>query len=590
MRRVLAATIISVLWMTLFALSLFAQEEIPVWVEAPNFTIPPFEPPPGAVISVTTGLDNLSDNGDCTLREAIQAANSDTAVDTCPAGNGADLILLPAGVYTLSLAGRSEDDNATGDLDILSTLVISGAGSAETVIDANQTDRILHILTGTVEIRGVTVQNGRAADGADSGCGFNGEGGCPGEAGGGIANRALLRLIQVAVSKNRAGDGGDSDSGWDGGDGADGGGVSNEGFLEMFASQVVENTSGNGIAWAAGGGDGGGLSNLGTFLGEGLLISMNRSGGGGPVPKGPGINGVGGGLQNQGTLTITNSQILSNSTWAAGGGVYNDGTARLSSTVVAHNMSGSWFDGAGVLNHGSLIMDQCAVYKNVAGPGGNGGGLRNDGNVLLFNCTFSGNRTGNGFLYYIDWPGGSGAAISNFRGSVLIESSTLVYNQTGTGYCRSSDDCTPGGSGGGIANDGGAVTIHNSIIAQNSIADGGSGPDCTGIVSSQGPNFFGSADGCTVAGAGDDILNQHAFLGPLADNGGPTLTHALLPYSPALDAGSCTDISGGSVLTDQRGEPRPQGAGCDLGAFESEISTIPLPERLLLPLIGNKPN
>jgi len=129
------------------------------------------------------------------------------------------------------------------------------------------------------------------------------------------------------------------------------------------------------------------------------------------------------------------------------------------------------------------------------------------------------------------------------------------------------------------------VTIHNSIIAQNSVADGGAGPDCTGIVTSQGPNFIGSDAGCTLAGAGDDILNQYAFLGPLADNGGPTPTHALLPYSRALDAGSCTTLDGAPLLTDQRGVSRPQGAGCDLGAYESGLSTVPLPETRYLPVI-----
>lgn len=134
------------------------------------------------------------------------------------------------------------------------------------------------------------------------------------------------------------------------------------------------------------------------------------------------------------------------------------------------------------------------------------------------------------------------------------------------------------------------MTIHNSIIAQNSVADGGSGPDCTGVVTSQGPNFIGDPTGCTLSGAGDDIFNQYAFLGPLSDNGGPTPTHALLPYSHALNAGSCTDISGAPILTDQRGEPRPQGAGCDLGAFESALSTIPLPETFYLPVIQLQPN
>src|SRR5687767_3174871 len=71
-------------------------------------------------ISVTTTNDELNADGDCSLREAIQAANADAGVDDCAAGSGADTIALPAGAYTLAIAGAGEDANATGDLDIVS--------------------------------------------------------------------------------------------------------------------------------------------------------------------------------------------------------------------------------------------------------------------------------------------------------------------------------------------------------------------------------------------------------------------------------------------------------------------------------------
>src|SRR6476659_7405656 len=77
-----------------------------------------------ATIDVTTFTDNLINNGDCSLREAIQAANTDSAVDACPAGSGADTIQLLAGTYTLSIVGANEDMNQTGDLDILGNLTI----------------------------------------------------------------------------------------------------------------------------------------------------------------------------------------------------------------------------------------------------------------------------------------------------------------------------------------------------------------------------------------------------------------------------------------------------------------------------------
>ncbi|MBL8093191.1 MAG: CSLREA domain-containing protein, partial [Anaerolineales bacterium] len=73
-------------------------------------------------ITVTTTTDELNADGDCSLREAIVAANTNTAVDACPAGSGADTITLPAGTFTLSLAGINENAAATGDLDIVDDL------------------------------------------------------------------------------------------------------------------------------------------------------------------------------------------------------------------------------------------------------------------------------------------------------------------------------------------------------------------------------------------------------------------------------------------------------------------------------------
>src|SRR5437773_11948373 len=70
----------------------------------------------GTVIMVNTAIDELNRDGNCSLREAIRAANLDTAVDGCLAGNGDDTIFVPAGIYTLTLTGSNEDNAATGDL------------------------------------------------------------------------------------------------------------------------------------------------------------------------------------------------------------------------------------------------------------------------------------------------------------------------------------------------------------------------------------------------------------------------------------------------------------------------------------------
>ena len=171
-------------------------------------------------------------------------------------------------------------------------------------------------------------------------------------------------------------------------------------------------------------------------------------------------------------------------------------------------------------------------------------------------------------------------------------------------------DSTVGGNsagfdGGGIFNSGtfsraGTVTLANSTVSSNTATEGSGGisnryirwrniasqhhpsrkhgvPDAAETVvatlTSLGHNLVGSTAGCGFTPATGDVVNVNAMLGPLADNGGPTFTHALLPGSPAIDAGddeACPDI-------DQRGVARPRGAACDIGAFED---VPPLPKEV----------
>ncbi len=116
-----------------------------------------------ANIAVTTTVDQLDGDADCSLREAIQAANTDAAVSGCAAGGGADTITVPAGFYALTRVGASENGNATGDLDVASDVTITGAGA---VIDGNDIDRVLHVHAGAVLVEGLVIQNGRAPAGA----------------------------------------------------------------------------------------------------------------------------------------------------------------------------------------------------------------------------------------------------------------------------------------------------------------------------------------------------------------------------------------------------------------------------------------
>ena len=128
-----------------------------------------------ATIAVSVGDDVVAADGQCSLREAITAANTDSApfagAGECAPGSGADTVVLPAGSFKLTLAGAGDDSNFIGDLDVLGTeLTITGAGAALTTIDANALDRAIDVRTGrNATIRDLTVTGGRAPDGANGG-------------------------------------------------------------------------------------------------------------------------------------------------------------------------------------------------------------------------------------------------------------------------------------------------------------------------------------------------------------------------------------------------------------------------------------
>ncbi|MFQ5342076.1 MAG: CSLREA domain-containing protein, partial [Anaerolineae bacterium] len=229
----------------------------------------------GATIAVNTTADELNADGDCSLREAIQAANTNSAVDACTAGSGDDTINLPAGTYILALAGANENGNATGDLDVWGNLVINGAGAASTIINGGGIDRVLDSYGSfTVEINGVTITNGGGVF-----------------AGGGIYNTiGALTLNNSIVSGNVAQMG------------AGGGIFNNQGTLTVNNSTVSGNTTDIG----------GGIYNYGWPGANLTLINSTISGN---------TAEEGGGIYNwQGTVTLANSTVSGNTVNQAGGG------------------------------------------------------------------------------------------------------------------------------------------------------------------------------------------------------------------------------------------------------------------------------
>ena len=259
-------------------------------------------------------------------------------------------------------------------------------------------------------------------------------------------------------------------------------------------------------------------------------------------------------------------------------------------TISGLTMSGG---AGGVSNNGTLTLANSTISGNLLDNGGGGGGIANGGTLAVTNSTVSGNRT----------PFGSGAGISNNAGTVNVTNSTVTGNTAGTyrqmggagggggisnlGALTMTNSTVSGnvsyGGGSGISN-GGTVTLRNTIVTGNSrsaytLGDPQGPSDINGPVdSSSSFNLIGvGGSGGLINGTNNNQVGvANPGLGALASNGGPTQTRALLPGSPAINAGSNAFIANppfsGPPFTDQRGTgfPRITNSTVDIGAFESQ--------------------
>lgn len=262
----------------------------------------------------------------------------------------------------------------------------------------------------------------------------------------------------------------------------------------------------------------------------------------------------GGGILNHGTLTVANSIITDNETVNIGGGI---ATSFGVLTVIDSTISNNEATGGGGLNvvFGTLIVTNSTISDNAATNQGGGIDVNYLGSLTMTNSTVSGNTAE------------IGGGVNNV-GEATIVASTITAN-------------TAGFWGGGIANfdllDENApttLTLTASIVAGNSLSDNveAEGPDIYGPVTTATYSLIGDdtastglTDGVDGNIVGTEVSLVDPMLGPLADNTGPTMTHALLSGSPAIDHIPALDCA---VDTDQRGVTRPQGVACDIGAFE----------------------
>jgi beta-glucanase (GH16 family) len=263
-----------------------------------------------------------------------------------------------------------------------------------------------------------------------------------------------------------------------------------------------------------------------------------------------------GAVLNNGTLTLDHVTIAGSRVttsgqdfWKGGAGIYNGSGSTLTvrnSTIRDNHTEGA--DGGGIYAFFDtlLTIENSTISGNTASNVA--GGIRTLGDATIVNSTISGNAA-------LGWHGG---AIFHTDGTMTIVHSTIA------------DNSAPAGGQSGVF----VGTFTDSsprLVLTNSIVAGNLGSQCfvgrfgAGEVTlASGGHNLASDASCNLMASGDQP-NTDPRIGPLADNGGPTLTHALLAGSPAIDAADMSVCP----ATDQRGVQRPQGAGCDIGAYEA---------------------
>ena len=494
---------------------------------------------PSADASSITALI-ANDGGDgISLREAITASNNTNGDDSITfdgsvfTGGANSLIRLTQGELEITdtlaidasaaigvtITGDADGDDVTLPGTFITDVAASFgsvAGGANDLLDDNS--RVLNFSSvfGDLTLNDLTVTGGRTtADNQSLGIGLGIE---TVHSGGGIRffSSRNLTLTGSTVSGN-------STSGIF----ARGGGIYATGDVSLTSSTVSGNSTTGRSA------HGGGIL---AYDGDVSLTSSMVSGN-----STSGRYADGGGINATYDVSLTNSTVSGNSTsglTADGGGIFAFGVSSTSSTVSGNSTTGGVASGGGIFARGGVSLNSSAVTGNsTSGGNADGGGIYARGDVSLTSSTVTGNSTSS-----LNADGG-GIAVRDF-----------AFTEP-------------------------AFTIENSIVAGNT--DNGTAPDLRPdpdstltINYSLIGNTIGSGVGATT-GTGN-LLDVDPQLGPLADNGGPTLTHALLAGSPAIDAGTDTlavDPNGVRLTADQRGVgfDRIKFGRVDIGAFESDF-------------------
>ena len=483
-----------------------------------------------ATLIVTTTLDTYDGACDqqCSLRDALFIA----------AQGSNPMIKLPAGVITLTLAGIGNHDS--GDLDVGGSTII-GKGATQTVIrgGGDWADRIFEI-HGAVTLRDLTVSGGNVPDTgglfADNGGGIRVTGGSldlqdsvvedndgPDQGGGIFSDGGPVTLTRSRVSDNRS-------SGTQGrGAGIFIGGTGPLNIVDSVVSNNVANCCGGGV-W---------VSSFSTITDS--VITGNTA-------------DLGGGIYyNTGVQTDIVGSTISNNVANNGGGAgmyLQAASLSVYESTISHNSGGSGIS-VGPGGSASLFLQRSTVSHNISPS--LGGGVDVSGSATITDSTLSANETG-----------GDGGGVRVGQDAFADIQRTTIANNV----ANRDADATGDGGGFSIASVLGSLSLATSIVSGNQdLGTGTIHENCSniGTLTTNGTNVVPNKDDCGTALAADDDADP--LLGPLDFNGGPTATHAIPANSPAADV-LAGDAPGCQATTDQRGVPRPVGAGCDAGAYE----------------------
>ena len=518
-----------------------------------------------SALSYTTGnpcsnsvvVANTNDSGSGSLRAAIASVCDGGTVTFNP------VAFAPPASHVISLT--------SGELLIAKNLTITGPGATVLTVERNTGAatqfRVFEINAGnTVNISGMTITKGHAADGTNGTAGTSGSPGTNGGAGTPSPNSTGLNGVA-------GGNGGVGDNGTIGGNGnpgANGGGILNSGVLTLSDVVVANNSAGNGGAGGAGGagsvggnggngGDGGPAANVADPNTDGGTGGNAGNGGNGGNGGGGGAAGSGGGIYNTGTLTLRNTTVSANQTGAGGAGGAA-GTFAAAGTIGNAGLKGTG-GASGTGTDGANGTPGAAGSNGTAGTAGanaHGGGVYSTGTLNIFSSTVSGNTaTDNGGGIAETGTAGSTLTNSTISGNFANNNGGGLYHDSSTAATLTSvtisnnfadNDADGSGIGGGIKVVSGSVVLKNTIVAGNFNEDGvtDSADDVSGIINDLSSfNLIGIDTGMPGNISNGSQGNQigsgtpiDAKLDPLAFNGGPTQTHALQPTSPAIDTGN----------------------------------------------------